>query len=45
MPRDGGTVKALVLTQYKHLELQEVERPSIGSGELLIAVRALVGNV
>jgi L-iditol 2-dehydrogenase len=33
-------LKALVLTEYKHLELQEVAPPVAGPGELLIAVRA-----
>lgn len=33
-------MKALVLTEYKHLELLELERPVAGPGELLIAVRA-----
>jgi len=33
-------LKALVLSEYKHLELLEVERPTVGAGELLVKVRA-----
>jgi len=33
-------MKALVLTQYDHLELQDVPEPTIGPDEVLICVRA-----
>jgi len=33
-------MKALVLTQYNHLEIQEVPEPEVGAGEVLVAVRA-----
>ncbi len=33
-------MKALVLTQYHHLEIQDVPEPEVGAGEVLVAVRA-----
>ena len=33
-------MKALVLTQYHHLEIQDVPEPEAGAGEVLVAVRA-----
>jgi L-iditol 2-dehydrogenase len=33
-------MKALVLTQYNHLEIQDVPEPEVGDDEVLVAVRA-----
>ena len=33
-------MKALVLTQYNHLEIQDVPEPEVGPDEVLVAVRA-----
>ena len=34
-------MKALVLTQYNHLEIQELPRPTIGPDDVLVRVRAV----
>src|SRR5271165_6068593 len=36
----GETMQALLLTEYRHLEIADMPTPSPGPGELLIRVRA-----
>jgi len=40
IPQDPPPVKALLLTEYKHLQVAELPQPVIGPNDLLVSVRA-----
>jgi L-iditol 2-dehydrogenase len=37
---EGNNMKALVLTEYNKFEFKDVEKPSVGLGEVLIKIKA-----